>query len=321
MSATARVALVLALAHAPGVAEENLLEKTRQRWGSLARAGKLDALLRLSAQPSRAVLVQCRTWGQDPDPVVVAQVVRLVARHYARKDCRAAARKFLEAHVQQHLAARARREQQEFEAVCREHGRQIPPTSRMTAGSGWTDPYDEGRRTLPTEIKAERAHVREVVAALEGTQAPELFPVLAKIFREHHDPEVLVRTIRAFQAGKEWRALPAMADLARIQRFGREMGGALVIGKTEYETLRLKWDLHKDRLWWSRPEYVPRTVAPICEAASTITGARIATVVELDAWLLANERLLKARGVRLTAGFRKRAQSTQRARRNQRKQR
>jgi hypothetical protein len=312
VSPAARVALVLVLAHAPGAAEEDLLRETRQRWGGLARAGKLDALLRLCAQPSRAVLAQCRTWVQDPDPVVSAQVIRLVARHHALVACRASAGALLEAHVKRHLAARARREQREFEAVCRKHGRRIPPTSRMAAGPGWTDPYDEQRRALPTGIKAERAHVREVVAALESTKAPELFPALAQVFREHHDPEVLVRTVRAFGALKEWRALPAMADLARIQRLGREMGGAMVIGKTEYETLRLKWDLHKDRLWWSRPEYVPRTIEPICAAASAITGKKIATVVELDAWLLANQAALKARGVKLSAEFRKRAQSTQR---------
>ncbi|MHC4133474.1 MAG: hypothetical protein ACYS0K_00680 [Planctomycetota bacterium] len=312
MRPAARVALVLALAHAPGAAEEELLQETRQRWGGLDRAGKLDALLRLSAQPSRALLAQCRTWVKDPDPVVSGQVVRLVTRHHALAARRASVRAFLESHVKQHLAARARREKREFEAVCREHGRRIPPTSEMAAGADWTDPYDERRRTLPAEIKAERAHVREVVAALESTKAPELFPALARIFREHHDPEVLVRAVRAFQALKEWRALPAMADLARIQRFGREMGGAMVIGRTEYETRRLKWDLHKDRLWWSRPEYVPRTVEPICEAASAITGRKIATVVELDAWLLANQAVLKARSVTLSAAFKKRAQSTQR---------
>jgi len=307
-----RVALVLVLAQALGAAEEDLLQQARQDWGDLDRAGKLDRLLRLSAQPSRAVLAQCRTWVKDPDPIVAGQVVRLVARHHTLAACRASARALLESHVERHLAARARHETREFEAVCREHGRRIPPTSKMAAGAGWTDPYDEQRRTLPAGIKAERAHVREVVAALERARAPELFPALAQIFRQHHDPEVLVRTVRAFQALKEWRALPAMADLARIQRFGREMGGAMVTGKTEYETRRLKWDLHKDRLWWSRPEYVPRIVEPVCEAASAITGARIATAVELDAWLLANQALLKARGVALGAAFKKRAQSTQR---------
>ena len=312
MRPAARVALVLALAQAPGAGEEALLKETRQRWGGLDRAEKLDALLRLGAQPSRALLVQCRTWVKDPDPVVSGQVVRVVARHHALAACRASARAFLESHVKQHLAVRARRETREFQAVCRAHGRRIPPTSRMAAGADWTDPYDERRRRLPAEIKAERAHVREVVAALESTKAPELFPALARIFREHHDPEVLLRVIRAFQALKEWRALPAMADLARIQRLGREMGGAMVIGKTEYETRRLKWDLHKDRLWWSRPEYVPRTVVPICKAASGITGEKFATVVEFDAWLLANQAALKARGVTLSAAFKKRAQSSQR---------
>jgi hypothetical protein len=35
-------------------------------------------------------------------------------------------------------------------------------------------------------------------------------------------------------------------------------------------------------------------------------------VVELDAWILANQAVLEARGVKLSAEFRKRAQSTQR---------
>jgi hypothetical protein len=168
MRRAARVALALALAHAPAAAGEGLLEQTRQRWGSLDRAGKLDALLRLRAQPSRAMLAQCRKWVLDPDPVVSGQVVHLVARHHALAACRASARAFLEAHVKQQLAARARRERKEFAAVCRKHGRRIPPTSEIKAGRDWTDPYDERRRTLPDEIKAERAHAREVVAALEA---------------------------------------------------------------------------------------------------------------------------------------------------------
>ena len=103
-----------------------------------------------------------------------------------------------------------------------------------------------------------------------------------------------------------------MADLARIQRYGREIGGSHVIGERRWTEMRLKWDVYKDMLWWSRPEYVPRVVRPICEAASTITGAKLATVKEFDAWLLANADTLKEHGVTLSAAFRHRASVSQR---------
>ena len=306
----ATLGLVLFFA-APAPAAEPLQEVRRQ-WSKLDRAGKLDGLLRLGAAPSRPGLAQCRTWLKDEDPVVRAHVVRLVAAHCAVQGCRVSAEGLIAEYVKGQLAARARRERKEFEQVCREHGRTAPPGDQIAAGKDWTDPYDEKRRRLPGDIKAERVHMREVIAAVEGVKSPELYPILRSVFDQHHDPEVVVRAVRAFQATREWRALPAMADLARIQRYGREMGGAMVIGKRKYETLRLKWDVHKDRLWWSRPEYVPRAIDPVCEAASAVTGARITTVTELDAWLLANEAALSKHGVKLSAAFKKRAAATQR---------
>ena len=108
------------------------------------------------------------------------------------------------------------------------------------------------------------------------------------------------------------RALPAVADLARIQRYGRDVGGSHVIGEREWRTLRLKWDVHKDRLWWSRPEYMPRVVAPACAAATKITGAEITEVAELDGWLLTHPTELAEHGVKLTDAFKKRAAITQR---------
>jgi hypothetical protein len=103
-----------------------------------------------------------------------------------------------------------------------------------------------------------------------------------------------------------------MADLLRIQQEGRTTGGGDVIGRERFAELRLKWDVHKDRLWWSRPEYVPRIRRPVYAAAKAITGAQVSSARELDAWLLENGAALAKHGVKLSANFRARARGTQR---------
>jgi hypothetical protein len=290
---------------------QDALRETRREWSGLDRPGKIDALLRLGMQPSAAVLKQCGAWLEDKDPLVRAQVVRLVAHCIAFQDLRPAGERMLAAYLKSHLALRARLEKAEFERVCREHGRAPPADDEMTAGRDWEDPYDEKRRPLPVEIKEERAHMREVIAAIEEARAPSLRPLLLRVFEEHHDPEVVVRTVRCFAAWNEWQALAPMADLWRIQRYGRELGGRDVIGRERYEDMRLRWDVHKDRLWWSRPEYVPRVSRPIAEAASAITGASLETCRELDAWLLSHGETLREHGVKLSKAFLRRARTSQ----------
>ena len=186
-----------------------------------------------------------------------------------------------------HLSQRARKERDEFEAVCRKHGRKLPPDHEIAAGRDWTDPYDEDRRELPADIRAERALMRGVIAALEAARSDAHYAALVRIFGEHHDPEVLGRVVECFAKWKEWRALPLMADFVRIQQWGRGVGGSDVIGRKQWNEMRLKWDVHKDRLWWSRPEYAPRLIKPICAAASATTGAEVTSVVmDLDSRIL-----------------------------------
>ena len=121
-----------------------------------------------------------------------------------------------------------------------------------------------------------------------------------------------MRVIQLFGVWKDWHALVPLADLVRVQYFGREVGGGAVIGQKNYETMRLKWDVHKDRLWWSRPEYIPRIPRHVFKAVLNTTRAEVGSSTQLDAWLLEHETDLGKRGVKLSAAFRKRAQISQR---------
>ncbi|MGH7162821.1 MAG: hypothetical protein ACREID_04995, partial [Planctomycetota bacterium] len=281
------------------------------RWASLDAAGRVEALRALEAARSAAVVAQCRAWLQEKELPIRSGVVRVLASCATDPELRPQAEAAMGQYLRDRLDWRARREKEEFEAVVRDFGRKLPPDDVMAAGRGWQDPYDARRRTLPPEILEEREHLRAVVAAIEDVRAASLRPLLLRLFREHHDPEVLVAVVACFKAWQEWSALPDMADLARIQSEGRRIGGRDVIGAEAYDTLRLKWDVHKDRLWWSRPEYVPRLLNPILDAASATSGAALRSCRELDAWLLAHEADLKARGVKLDDDFKARAASTQ----------
>lgn len=298
--------LFLLCAVAPARAGD-ALDEVRAAWPKLDRDGKVAALMRLSGQPSPRVLRQCALWAADDDLLVRGQVIRLAALHFEVPACRAGTRDFLAAQTKAYLDARRLKEEREFDEVCRKYGRAIPPADQMTAGRDWQDPWDEERRELPAEVRQERQFANELVDALAALPAVDAFPSLQRLFVEHHDPEVLVRVVGAFGALGDWRALPDLADLARIQRYGREIGGSVVIGQKAWDTMRLKWDVHKDRLWWSRPEYVPRVVAPALAAAERLTGTRFRDVAALDAWLLAHEELLRGHGVKLTPEFRARA--------------
>lgn len=301
---------LLALALLAGVAPAgDTVGELAACWGSLdpaARAKALDAL-----PPSPALLARCRAWIADEDAEVRLAVVRALLRCVPDPPLRAKAATAVAAYVERRLELRAAREKKEFADVLREHGRKVPPDSEMAAGAEWQDPYDPERRKPPAEILAERAHMRGVLLAMKGADAKELRRPVLRLFREHHDPEVLRAALDCFAAWRAHEALLDVADLARVQKQGREVAGADVVGREAYETTRLKWDVHKDRLWWSRPEYVPRLSGPMLEAASAIVGAPLGSIRELDAWILANEAALAAKGVRVSAEFRARARSTQ----------
>jgi len=300
-----RLFWLLMLGGLGGAVRADDLGDAKKQWGTLDRDGKIVLLMRLSALAPEAPSLPdlCVAWLKDGDCIVRGHVARLLAA------CGPKGEAPLVAYVTAHLKERARREQREFDEVCRAHGRKLPPPGEMKAGAKWKDPWDESVRTPPVEVREERAHMSEVVGALESAGGDA---ALERIFAEHHDPEVLLRVIACWRKRRTWTALPAMADLARIQQFGRAMGGGAVIGEELFTTLQLKWDVHKDRLWWSRPEYVPRASRPIAEAAGEITGGLIRNARELDGWLLANEARLAAHGVKLTPEFRARAAETQR---------
>lgn len=306
--------LLAALSTLPAAAApaDALLKELKAGWSKLDRMGKLDGLLRLGAHPSRPVLAACRAWLKDDDPVVRGHVARLVAAHAADPALKAEARSLLAGAVERALKERRKREDREFDAVCREHGRTPPPHGEMTAGADWQDPWDEKLREPPRETLEERAQAKELVAALESARDPALHEALHRILAEHHDPEVVLRAIEALGALGEWRALPSLADLGRVQSFGRDITHDVTLDEARYDVLRLKWDVHKDRLWWSRPEYMPRVRRPVLDAAGAITGERFASISDLDAWLLANGAKLKEHGVQLSASFKERAKVSQR---------
>jgi len=308
-----RLAAALALVAARALADpaEDALKELKQAWPSLDAAGRAKGVEALEPYRTPAILAQCKVWIGDKEPAVRAAVVRIVAVYCSDTKLRPPAIGILVAYLDGLLDLRQRREAEEFAAVLKEFGRKIPPDNQMAAGADWEDPYDPKRRPLPPEIVAERAHLRAILAALLEVRAKELRPALMRLFREHHDPEVLASAIACLAAWRMWEALPEIADLARVQSQGRAVGGGDVIGREKYETMRLKWDVHKDRLWWSRPEYLPRLSRALVEAGGAIAGTTLESVRELDAWLLSHEAELAAHGVKLTAEFRARARSTQ----------
>jgi len=303
--------LLLAAPAAAGTAADAVLE-LKKRWAGLDAAARVEALRALEATPSAALLKECKAWLGDADPAVRGAAARAAAACAALPAERERARALLADHLGRHLDARARREREEFEAVCRKHGRAIPPDDAMAAGAHWQDPYDPQRRPLPPEVLAERALLADLLEAAGGAGGDALRAAALRAFREHHDPEVVARAAACLGALRAWAALPDLADLLRIQSFGREVGGADVVGREAYETMRLKWDVHKDRLWWSRPEYVPRAGPAIREAASAIAGTPLESCAAFDRWMLGHEAELEAHGVRLDAAFRRRAAATQR---------
>jgi hypothetical protein len=292
--------------------DEETFKQLKKHWRTYSADRRIEELAKLETLKSGALVRQCKTWLGDKNIRVRTAVVRVVAQNATDSKLRAASEKIVAGYLTLHLTDRAKREKSEFAKVCKKYGRKIPADTEMAAGADWQDPYDDQRRQVPGEILAERIHMRELIASVEQARMRALRPLLMRVFLTHHDPEVLVRLVKLFETWREWRALPAMADLARIQQFGRRVGGKDVVGAELYEKQRLKWDVHKDRLWWSRPEYVPRVARPIAEAASAITGAEIRTARELDGWLLGHKDELKAKGVTLTGSFLARARATQR---------
>jgi len=302
-------ALLLVLLAAPA---DEALADLRELWPELTTPGRIKHLAGLKPHRTAAILTQAKAWLKDGEPLVRAHVFVVVANCATDPKLRRRAEAVLTGYLKAHMGERARKEKQEFAAVCRKHGRKLPPDDEIQAGKDWTDPYDEKRRKLPDDIKVEREHTRILLAAVEEARAKSLRPVLWRVFHEHHDPEVVVRVIALFGAWKEWNALVPMADLVRPQYFGREVGGGMVIGHKNYANMRLKWDAHKDRLWWSRPEYMPRIPRHVFQAVLETTGATVASSTQLDAWLLGNEEPLAKHGIKLSTAFRKRAQISQR---------
>ncbi len=305
--------LLLLLATAvSGDPASDAAKELKRLWGSLDAPRRIEALRALEPAPSAALLRECKGWLAEKDPAVRGAVAKAAAACATIPTLREQARALLADYLHKQLDARARREQEEFEAVCRKYGRAIPPDNEMAAGADWKDPYDPKRRALPEEIVAERGHMRAVLEAAGGAGGEALRDAARRVFREHHDPEVVALSATCLGTLRAWAALPELADLLRIQSYGREVGGADVIGREPYETMRLKWDVHKDRLWWSRPEYVPRTGKAIREAASAIVGLPLESCGAFDRWMLDHETELAAQGVTLDAAFRRRAASTQR---------
>jgi hypothetical protein len=305
-------ASAFALRASAGEANEATFQQLKRNWRTFSADRRIEELAKLETLQTGVLVRKCKTWLDDKNIRVRTAVVRVVARCATDSKLRVASEKIVSDYLTRHLGDRAKREKSEFAKTCKKYGRRIPSDTEMAAGADWKDPYDDQRGQLPGEILAERIHMRELIASVEQARMRALRPLLMRVFATHHDPEVLVRLVKLFDAWREWRALPAMADLARIQQFGRQVGGKDVVGAKLYETRRLKWDVHKDRLWWSRPEFVPRVSRPITQAASTITGAEIRTARELDGWLLSHESELKTKRVTLTGSFKARARATQR---------
>jgi hypothetical protein len=310
-----RLALAVALLAAALGAQDDgaAFEVVKERWPSWSGPQRAAVARRWAKKPSAELLAMVEKWLKaEKDPVAQGALATALLEHNTSKPWRARVKRALEHHVRARLKARAKRERDEFNALHGRLKRKIPPDTEMAAGRNWTDPYDESRRKPTPEINAERASMREIVAAIEKSNDRALLPVLLAVFSEHHDPEVLVRIVEAFGKRRDWKALLPLTDLARIQVVGREVGGSHVIGEKRWNTMRLKWDVYKDELWWSRPEYVPRVVRPALQAANAITGAEIGSVAGLDAWILANAKQLRKHGVVVSDAFRHRASRSQR---------
>ncbi|MHC4956981.1 MAG: hypothetical protein ACYTGN_01300 [Planctomycetota bacterium] len=307
-----RAALIVALL-APGLcAGDETFEILEERWPAYSPGQKAAAVRRWAKKPSAGLLAAVERWlAAEKDPVAQGALVTALLEHNTSKPWRARVKRALERHMRARLKARAKRERDEFNALHRKLKRKLPPDTEIAAGRNWTDPYDETVRKPTPEILAERASMVEIVTAIEASNDRALLPVLLSVLAEHHDPAVLARIVAAFGARKDWKALLPMTDLARIQVVGREVGGSHVIGETRWNTMRLKWDVYKDQLWWSRPEYVPRVVRPTLQAANAITGAKVGSIRELDAWILANAALLKKHDVVVSDAFRHRASRSQ----------
>ncbi len=314
------------------------LAQAKKNWPKLSTTAKVRVLDELAQSPAPKLLSQIGKWLADEDSSVRLKLISVAARSARQDKLTRQATKTIEGYVARWLDARREREAAEFKAVCKEHGAKLPPDDEIAAGAYWKDPWDESRRKLPADTLAERAHVLGLIEALAPSRAPgaapaansgapgqprgaaapagtgnrAFGPTLLRLFAEHHDPKVLVRLIETFGARKEWRALPALADLWRPLSLGRMVGGSDVIGKKRWQTMRLKWDVHKDRLWWSRPEYVLHAGSPIRKATRAITGREFTNIADLDRWLLGHDAELKKHGVKLDRAFRRRAASSQR---------
>ncbi len=299
---------------APRAAAEDsaeLLAALRAQWKSGSVEHKLTELEKLELVADAAALEQSLLWLKNADPAVAGGLIRLIGACARREKLRPQAEKAVRDYLALHLTQRQKREDKEFKAVRRKYGSTLPPRKGMTAGPDWQDPYDERKRQIPKEILAERALMKTIAAVVARDKLRAALPQLGRAFQEHHDPQVLVYLAEAFGSLQEWRALPDMADVLRIQFHGRMIGGGAVIGAESWSKMRLKWDVHKDRLWWSRPEYVMRVRRPIFEAFRKMTGKEVLSAREVDRWLLAHEAELQRHGVKLDGAFKARARTSQ----------
>ena len=122
------------------------LDEMRKAWPKLDRDKRLRALMRISIERSRKVLVQCERWlDKEKDVVVRGRLVRIVASHIADRGTRKQAEVAIHAYVKNQLKARRRRETKEFTGLHGKLRKEIPPDDVMTAGANWTDPYDVNR--------------------------------------------------------------------------------------------------------------------------------------------------------------------------------
>jgi len=306
-------ALVLLGLLAAGAAAEDsaeLLAALRVQWKSQSTEHKLTELEKLELVADGAVLEQSLLWLKGADPAVAGGLIRLIGACARRDRLRPQAEKAVRDYLARHLTQRQKKEDREFKQILRKHGSKLPPGNRMAAGPDWRDPYDERKRQIPKEILEERALLKIIAAVVVREKLCGALAQLGRAFQEHHDPQVLVYLAEAFGSLQEWRALPDMADVLRIQFHGRMVSGGAVIGADSWRKMRLKWDVHKDRVWWSRPEYVMRVRRPILEAFRKMTGQEVLSAREVDRWLLTHEAELQRHGVKLDGAFKARARAS-----------
>ncbi len=306
--------LLCVLAAAPLVhakPKDVALTAAKKEWTQATPSRRVVLVKSLGAQLGSARLEQFARWLREPNALLQAELLDAIVGHALDVKLRPRVEQIMTKFLAAHLKARQKREDKEFAQVCRKHGRRYAE-GKMAAGSDWTDPYDEKKRTLPDDIKNERLFMKRALFAIEKAAMPSLRRTILDIFHQHHDPDVLVACLATMGRLKVWGALPDMADLLRPLEYGREMQGAPTMGARSYDTMRLKWDVHKDRLWWSRPEYVLRTRHPIFDAFRAITGQDLRSSSLIDKWLLNNEETLRKNGVKLTSAFRARTRRSQR---------